>query len=125
MTRFDVSSQTRLLYYTSLDSFINNHVYRAFLASCLLPTFLDLSSGLEGFLPPGTPAFSFESVFGMCVKPSQHPPHPLPQPLKWLLARPRIHGIFPEVVEQDAVDDDEAYETPLHHLGPLVPHGLD
>ena len=57
----------------------------------------------------------------MCIEPPKQSPHPFPQSLKHLLARPWIHRVISEVVEQDAIDDDEADQTPLYHLCPLVP----
>lgn len=57
----------------------------------------------------------------MCIESPKHPPHPLPQSLKRLLAWPWIHRVLSEVVEQDTIDEDETDQTPLHHLRPLVP----
>jgi hypothetical protein len=61
----------------------------------------------------------------MCIEAPQFSPHALPQRLERLLARPRVHGILGEVVEEHAVDGDEADQAPLHDLDPLVPLGAD
>lgn len=61
----------------------------------------------------------------MCIEAPQHSPHLCPQSLEWLLAWPWIHRVLPEVVEENAVDNDEADHAPLHDLGPLVPRGVD
>lgn len=63
----------------------------------------------------------------MCIKPSQLVPHPPPYSLEWLLAWPRVHRVLCEVVEQDAVDDDERDDAPGDDLDAIVPlraHGL-
>jgi hypothetical protein len=59
----------------------------------------------------------------MCIEVPQFVPHPSPYSHKRLLAWSRIHGILRKVVEENAVNDDEADQAPLHDANPLVPHG--
>lgn len=64
----------------------------------------------------------------MCIESPQHFPHLPPQRLERLLARPRVHRVFGEVVEENAVHDDEAYKAPYHDRDLVVPlrtYGLD
>ena len=62
---------------------------------------------------------------GMCPQAVPSSPHAVSQAFERLLARSRIHGILGKVVEEDAVDDDEADKVPLDDLGPLLPLRLD
>jgi hypothetical protein len=59
------------------------------------------------------------------VEVAQYRPHLVAQSLEWLLAWRGVHWVGREVVEEDAVHNDEADQAPLHNLGPLVPGRLD
>jgi hypothetical protein len=79
------------------------------------PTFI------QRFQPSGAPSSTSHSFLGMCIEAPQFVPHPRPQSHKWLLAWSGVHRVLREVVEEDAVDSDEADQAPLHDLDPLVP----